>query len=99
MTRRYPSASTALPTSLAMVFTASKSSLEAAGKPALIMLTLSLASYRAMSSFSLEVREASGIARRRGEWCRRCERSWVRDAIGVVIRVAAGGRYGCGSGV
>ena len=76
MTGRYPSASTALPTSLAMVFTASKSSLEVAGKPALIMLTLSLASCRAMSSFSLEVREAPGIARRRGEWCRRCERSW-----------------------
>ena len=76
MTGRYPSASTALPTSLAMVFTALKSSLEAAGKPALIMLTLSLASCRAMSSFSLEVREAPGIARRRGEWCRRCEHNW-----------------------
>ena len=76
MTGRYPSASTALPTSLAMVFTALKSSLEVAGKPASVMSTPSLASCRAMLSFSLEVREALGIARRRGEWCRRCERSW-----------------------
>ena len=49
MTERYPSASTVLPTSLAMVFMASKSLLEAAGKPASIMSTSSLASYRAMS--------------------------------------------------
>ena len=48
MTGRYPSASTALPTSLEMVFMASKSSLEAAGKPALIMSTPSLASCRAI---------------------------------------------------
>ena len=48
MTGRYPSASTALPTSLAMVFTASKSSLEVAGKPASIMSTPSLASCRAI---------------------------------------------------
>nr|POE91699.1 hypothetical protein CFP56_34471 [Quercus suber] len=60
MIRRYPLASTALPTSLAMVFTASKSSLEAAGKPTSMMSTPSLVSYRAMSSFSLEVREALG---------------------------------------
>nr|POE91247.1 hypothetical protein CFP56_40488 [Quercus suber] len=57
MTIRYPSTSTALPTSLAMVFTASKLSLEAAGKPASIMLTPSLVSCKAMSSFSLEVGE------------------------------------------
>ena len=76
MIGRYPSASTALPTSLAMVFTASKSSLEAAGKLASIMLTPSLASCKAMLSFSLEVREALGIARRHGEWCRRCECNW-----------------------
>ena len=76
MTKRYPSTSIALPTSLAMVFTTSKSSLEAAGKPALIMSTSSLASCRAMSSFSLEVREAPRIACRRREWCRRCEHSW-----------------------
>ena len=60
MTGTYPSASTVLPTSLAMVFTASKSSLEAAGKPASMMSTPSLASCLAMSSFSLEVREAPG---------------------------------------
>ena len=76
MTGRYPSASTALPTSLAMVFTASKSSLEAAGKLASIMLTPSLASCKAMLSFSLEVREALGIARRHREWCQRCECNW-----------------------
>ena len=76
MTRSYPSASTALPTSLAMVFMALKSSLEATGKSASIMLMLSLASCRAMSSFSLEVREASGIGRRSREWCRRCEHNW-----------------------
>ena len=29
-----------------------------------------------MSSISLEVREAPGIACHRGEWCRRCKRSW-----------------------
>ena len=49
MTGRYPSTSTALPTSLAMVFTASKSSLEVVGKPASIMSTPSLVSYQAMS--------------------------------------------------
>ena len=48
MTGRYPSASTALPTSLAMVFTASKLLLEVAGKPALIMSTPSLASCQAI---------------------------------------------------
>ena len=48
MTGRYPSTSTALPTSLAMVFTASKLSLEAAGKSALIMSMSSLASCRAI---------------------------------------------------
>ena len=66
MIGRYPSASTTLPTSLAMVFMASKSSLEAVGKLASIMSTPSLASCR---------------------------------AIGDVIRAAAGGRCGCGSGV
>ena len=49
MTGRYPLASTALPTSLATVFTASKSSLEAVGKPASIMSTSRLASYQDMS--------------------------------------------------
>ena len=48
MTGRYPSASTALPTSLAMVFTASKSLLEVAGKPASIISTSSLASCQAI---------------------------------------------------
>ena len=76
MTRSYPSALTALPTSLAMVFMALKSSLEATGKSASIMLMLSLASYRAMLNFSLEVREVLGIARCRREWCRRCEHNW-----------------------
>ena len=76
MTRSYPLALTALPTSLAMVFMALKSSLEATGKSASIMLMLSLASCRAMSSFSIEVREAPGIARRRREWCRRCKHNW-----------------------
>ena len=100
MTRRYPSASTALPTSLAMVFTALKSSLEAAGKSALIMSTPSLASYKAMSSFSLEVKEALVIARRHRKWCRRCERNWgQRCAIRDVIGAAVGGRCGCESGV
>ena len=76
MTGRYPSASTALPTSLAMVFTALKLSLEAEGKLASIMSTPSLASYRAMLSFSLEVREAPGIAHCCEEWCQRCECNW-----------------------
>ena len=76
MSRSYPSASTALLTSLAMVFMALKSSLEATGKSASIMLMLSLASCRAMSSFSLEGREAPRIARRHREWCRRCEHNW-----------------------
>ena len=100
MTGRYPSASTALPTSLAMVFTALKSSLEAAGKSALIMSTPSLASYKAMSSFSLEVKEVLVIARRHRKWCRRCERNWgQRCAIRDVIGAAVGGRCGCESGV
>ena len=100
MTGRYPSASTALPTSLAMVFTALKSSLEAARKSALIMSTPSLASYKAMSSFSLEVKEVLVIARRHRKWCRRCERNWgQRCAIRDVIGAAVGGRCGCESGV
>nr|POF05503.1 hypothetical protein CFP56_18021 [Quercus suber] len=56
----YPSASIALPTSLAMVFTALKSSLEVVGKLASMMSMSSLVSCRIMSSFSLEVREVSG---------------------------------------
>ena len=100
MIGRYPSASTALPTSLAMVFTTSKLLLEAVGKSASIMSTLSLASCRAMLSFSLEVKEALVIARRHRKWCRRCECNWgQRCAIRDVIGAAVGGRCGCESGV
>ena len=51
MTGMYPLASTTLPTSLAMVFMASKSSLEAAGKLASMMSTPSLASLMRMMRF------------------------------------------------
>ena len=69
MTGRYPSASTALPTSLAMVFTALKSSLEAAGKPASIISTPSLASCRAIGDVigAAAIGEWSLIGRNR-EW-------------------------------
>ena len=85
MTGRYPSASTALPTSLAMVFTASKSLLEVAGKPASIISTSSLASCRAMLSLESGVEDANVVG--------------VRDAIEDEIGAAVGGRCGCGSGV
>lgn len=49
-----------LPTSIAMFFTAWKSSGDAIGKPASMMSTPSLASCRAMSSFSFDVIVAPG---------------------------------------
>ena len=55
-----PFSSTALPTSFAIIFTASRSSFDAAGNPASIISTPSFASWRAMSSFSLLVMVAPG---------------------------------------
>mmetsp|Transcript_13773 Transcript_13773/g.51560 ORF Transcript_13773/g.51560 Transcript_13773/m.51560 type:complete len:236 (-) Transcript_13773:332-1039(-) len=60
MTGTYPSGNGSFPTILAICRTASRSSGLAIGKPASMISTPSFARFRAMSSFSLEVRVAPG---------------------------------------
>ena len=67
----------------AIIFTTLQSSMEAAGKPASMMSTPSLASCRATSNFSLEVMKAEGD----GEGYERGGRQEDEEGIRVRVRV------------